>query len=334
MTKLAIIVPTNRGVEEWLEAWLPKLSVLTCDWKAYIIEDRPSKTLPLIPSSNLAHYCWEDIDKHLGHRSWIISHRDSGIRSFGTIMACRDGADILLHMDDDCLPWEGSGSVDTGSIGTHVNVLTQGIPCYYSPIENLRLRGQPYQNTGRVYPAINLGMWYGTPDVDGATQLAGYNTNYVLPKETRIVPPRMYIPLSGMNLAFSSWAAVLLYYPLMGEGQPYRRFDDIWGGIVAKKLCDVSGMYVAYGPPHIFHSRASNATLNEIKERPGILPNEHYWEFIHTLDISQNHPHNMVYELGAQISCASPPKGMDSDYWYKLGKAYQTWAIIFEEMGN
>ena len=44
-----------------------------------------------------------------------------------------------------------------------------------------------------------------------------------------------------MSLAFRIEALPLMYLPLMGEGQPYDRFDNIWGGVIAKRVCDHLG---------------------------------------------------------------------------------------------
>jgi len=41
----------------------------------------------------------------------------------------------------------------------------------------------------------------------------------------------------------------------MGEGQPYRRFDDIWFGVIAKRICDHLGWSIAVGDPHVHHGR-------------------------------------------------------------------------------
>ncbi|GKA44170.1 probable UDP-arabinopyranose mutase 2 [Tanacetum coccineum] len=66
-----------------------------------------------------------------------------------------------------------------------------------------------------------------------------------------------------------------MYFGLMGDGQPIRRYDDIWAGRCIKVICDHLGLGVKTGFPYIWHSKASNPFVNLKKEYKGI-----YWSSI------------------------------------------------------
>lgn len=44
---------------------------------------------------------WNDIQKALGERHWIISRRDASIRNFGFLVSRKR---FVFTIDDDCLP--------------------------------------------------------------------------------------------------------------------------------------------------------------------------------------------------------------------------------------
>ena len=66
-----------------------------------------------------------------------------------------------------------------------------------------------------------------------------------------------------MNLCFSRRAIPLMYFPLMGQGQP-----------------DALGWSFSVGEPFVRHARASDPFVNLVKEAPGIKANETFWEDI------------------------------------------------------
>ena len=317
--KFGLVIPTNRPesllsfYEKWLAVGLP--------WdEVHIVFDGKN---PGFDFPKTIIHDWTTIEETLGKDNWIISRKDGGIRSFGILQAYRSGCDVIHLLDDDCYP--------DGDILLHKRILTEGISRWVSPAPGIHLRGMPYKNLGQVTPVINLGLWSGVPDVDAVHQLILGEESIPHSGDTRLVPRGQYIPISGMNLAFRREAAVLLYQPVMGLNQPYRRFDDIWGGIVAKRLCDELGWSVGYGPPYIHHIRASNAFTNLVKEAPGIGANEHFWEAVQNFSLTARTAVSLVQEIGHCISHTKCPPSIDVDYWSRLGRAYSIWGGLFDE---
>jgi hypothetical protein len=90
-----------------------------------------------------------------------------------------------------------------------------------------------------------------------------------------------------MNLAFKSFAAPLFYFPRMGEGSPYDRYEDIWCGYVAQRIGRELGYAFTVGQPWVDHNRASDPFKNTIKEASGLEPNEVFWQILDGIDISE-----------------------------------------------
>lgn len=308
----ALVVPTNRedAIKEFLYAW-----ELDKDWDiTIVVEDRPAKSMDLDVEH---HYSWAEINEDLGQDSWIISNQDSAIRCYGFLKAYRLGADYIFSLDDDChpctLPWcQG-----------HIDRLTC-TPRWTESILGQRTRGLPYDNQGVLDDVmINVGFWTDVPDLDSIQSIGQpSNTCFKPPEYDRIIPNGQYAPMCGMNFAFKRAATPLCYFPLMGLSSPYSRFDDIWCGIIAKKICDHLGWHISMGKPFIKHTRLSNKFDNLVKEAPGIKFNEEFWEIIDKIELTTNTPHECMRELGNKMDHASL-------YVAQLGLAIRVWADLF-----
>jgi hypothetical protein len=126
-----------------------------------------------------------------------------------------------------------------------------------------------------------------------------------------------------MSLYFRREFAPLAYFPLMGAGQPYRRFDDIWFGIAAKHVADHLGWKISAGGPVVEHVRASNVFKNLAAEAPGIVANEHYWEAVASVKLTETTATGCVRELGEKL------QNSDDAYVCRWGVALTVWAGLF-----
>jgi len=311
-----LVIPTIRehNIKEFLKAWN---STLAGDWQQIVVvEDNPEKTFDI----NLAdHYSWKEIDEELGDNKFIISRRDSAIRSFGFWKAYEMGADYIFTLDDDCFPFGEDGFCER-----HLqNILKT--PKWTELIPGKRTRGLPYFNKG-ILPNVvaNVGLWYGYPDIDSVETLSkGSPTDYTPPCGDRVIPSGQFFPWCGMNFAFKREIAVLTYFPLMGEGSPYRRFDDMWFGLICKKICDHLGLLVTVGRPWVHHKKASDPMVNLVKEAPGIKTNEKLWELIDAIPISGTTPAMCMEEVGDNLS------NEQDAYLKRLGECICRWVSIF-----
>lgn len=233
---------------------------------------------------------WVDIDA-IDQRK-VFSRRDSAIRSYGFWWAWMMAkAKVIFTLDDDCLP---SDIEDPGYfICEHMKNLT-ATPMWTSSVPGLRVRGLPYRNLGKSEPAFSMGLWHNVPDLDAPTALVkgvqGLSAEKLEKIGTRVMPSTQYFPFCGMNFAFTREMTPLCYFPPMGEGLPYGRFDDIWAGLVIQKVCRVLVRGITVGKPYVNHTKVSDTFVNLVKEAPGIRDNEVMWEVIEAAPIDSCDP--------------------------------------------
>jgi reversibly glycosylated polypeptide/UDP-arabinopyranose mutase len=141
--------------------------------------------------------------------------------------------------------------------------------------------------------------------------------------ETRVMPRGQYFPFCGMNFAFKKEATPMCLFALMGQGSPFGRFDDIWFGVICKKICDHLNYFITCGKPYIYHSKASDAFNNLVKEAPGIKFNENFWQTVDDIVLKGTTSVDCMKEIGDAL------EKQDEEYLKKLGKAIQIWANLF-----
>jgi reversibly glycosylated polypeptide / UDP-arabinopyranose mutase len=320
---IALVIPTNRPehLREFLEAWRP------WPWtRTIVVEDGPEITCDRPPGAGdeFEVHSWAEIDAAIPEPE-IISRRDSAIRAFGFWVAWRRGAEVVFTLDDDCLPAEGSDLV-----AEHLANL-EATPAWQSTVPGLRVRGLPYRNLGTLNPApaLSVGLWTGIPDLDAINALAkgtGSGAELVDAATTRVMAPQQLFPMSGMNLALRGELACLMYYPPMGEGSPYRRFDDIWCGLVVQRVCRHLGLPIVCGRPFVEHRRASNPFANLEKEAAGVTANERAWELVDSIELSASEPLAAMRELGRGMREAAAGDA----YFQRWGAGIQSWCELFE----
>jgi len=320
----ALVVPTNSAerLAEFLSAWAP------WPWdRILVVQDAPELDLKIpeplraVAAERLEAFSWAEIDGLLPDPS-IISREDSAIRSFGFLRAWATGAEIIFTLDDDCFP-----TADDPVAMHRANLYDT--PMWQTSVPGMRVRGLPYRNLG-VLPnvQVSMGLWRGCPDVDAVSTLAGVDTVSVAGIDTRVMPERQYFPISGMNLAFRRDVACLMYFAPMGRGQPYRRFDDIWCGVVLQRICRHLGYSIVCGRPLVDHRRASDPFVNLVKEAPGVAANEHLWETIDAVRLNGREPHECMAEMGAALSAA------DDEYLAGWGRRICGWCELFDQVAR
>ena len=100
--RVVLVVPTVRQecMRQFLEAWEPEFA----GHELVVVEDNPERTFELRSSAVVSHYCWRDIDAALGEQAWIVPRRPDCVRSLGYYEAWRRQPDLIVTLDDDCMP--------------------------------------------------------------------------------------------------------------------------------------------------------------------------------------------------------------------------------------
>lgn len=148
--KTAVVVPTchPERFAAWREAWLPYFGV---EDELIVVEDSPRKTFDV---ETKHHYSHAEIVQHLGDAAWIISRRDGAIRCFGFLMAWFGEYDLVVTLDDDCLPTECFAARTIGQ--TYQDAMAHA--CWQEAVPGIRTRGMPYRDLGSVRSSLHMGL--------------------------------------------------------------------------------------------------------------------------------------------------------------------------------
>jgi reversibly glycosylated polypeptide/UDP-arabinopyranose mutase len=199
----------------------------------------------------------------------------------------------------------------------------------------MRVRGLPYESIGvREDVMMSMGLWSKNPDFDARTELErdeeteGKSCPYIPPPGGRLLARGEYAPICGMNLCVKREAIPLLYFAPSGDGVPYHRFDDIWMGIIAKKICDRLGWQISIGEPFIRHDRASDARKNLALEAPGMKFNETFWEKVDGINLFCDTAQGMLFEIGTKLHWTQDP------YLKHYGECLRAWSALFRGVGK
>jgi len=326
-----VVVPTIREecAVKWVQEWKDDLK----DARVIIIEDNPEPTFNL---PGVEHYAWKHIDQELGQDSWIIPRRTSACRSYGFLKALQGETDLIWTTDDDCYPEEHR----KGRYADLIRMNFRDVPddgMWWNTISGTGLypRGYPYDIRGRTRPVmVHHGLWSNIPDLDGITQLANPEFRLGWCQGSDVVPGTLFFPFCIMNVAFRPEATPLLYMLLMGKDSRdnpwgFDRFDDIWGGVMMKKIADHLGWAVTSGSPSVHHSRASDPHRNVQLEAEGMKVNEFFWDYIHDVWLTEETPAGCYRELADAVGHFRHDTARKG-YWQTLSDAMKIWADLTE----
>lgn len=230
--------------------------------------------------------------KSVGNADWIVEDeyrplfccRSDACRNYGFwYCALFLDPEFVLTFDDDLYPIDG-----TDPIADHLAVLNQPASLSWmnsghgsSPV----YRGMPYAVRAEATVQLSHGVWVGTGDYDGPTQLMltpkaisdpeGYSQGEFF---KGVYPRGVLAPISGMSLAFTRKAMPFVYYAKQGPSTPFNRFADIWMGVSLKREFDKRDWAIYTGNSFVHHSRASNVFSNLKQESDGLDFNERWWK--------------------------------------------------------
>ena len=312
----------------FLEAWRAHFD--REDVRLFVHEDRPSKSFRL-DGRRLRHTAQEDIDGELGEAGWIIPRGSGACRSFPMYLAWKEGCDYVITLDDDCYP-EADGD---GFIDRHLESFRRDR--WFRTIAGDAPRGVPYERLGVLPVALNHGLWSDVPDLDGPTSLVRLREPRasLLPRAHEVVPPGMAFPLCAMNVCYRRDVIPIAYNLLMGlESNGLDRFDDIWSGLILKRVIDYMGWYVTSGEPVVRHQRQSDPFLNLRREALGIQIHERLWDYILDTPLEPNLGTTGAFRRIAERLRRFPETSSDvpcpPGYFPRVADAMELWSELFE----
>ena len=321
-----IVIPSIRDLD-FLNNWREFIE----GFHIILIQDGdPAKVLKIPDWADFELYNRPDIERILGEDAWIISQKDASIRNFGFLASKKR---FVWSVDDDCFPAKNHRGKFVNALLEHaLNLLTPSTPYFfntvYDPYQNGVdfVRGYPFSLRAGIRTAVSHGLWMNNYDYDAPTQLLKVhekNDNYA--DVVLTVPYRLYYPLCSMNVAFDrELIGPALMQGLMGIGQPWGRYDDMFSGWASKIVADHLRLGTKSGAPYIHHNKASNPFRNLEKEYKGLQWQEEVIRFFDatTLSESSNTASLAYVELANKIEAEL---GYLSPTFARLAQAMRLW---------
>lgn len=258
----------------------------------------------------------------------VIPKRCHAETSFGFLAAWEENVDVIIELDDDVKPLKNYPLVDFHLKNLYqdhgVTVHSRGR--WYNTIENLKLnyaqrlfpRGHPYSPETRLEKyvwtneggrcVLNMGLWFGHPDLDALTILyfSGLNgkchiEGIGLKREKVIVGKGTYFAVCSMNASFRR-NIIPAFYQLYMKHFGIDRFDDIWSGIFLKKIADHLDDRISLGNPVVYHDKRPRSIFKDLRaELEGMIINEVLWRVVDNIELDGKDYHECYLELADGI---------------------------------
>lgn len=333
MAKWAVCLATIRPdlANVWLSKWHDLFSKHDVD--VYIIQDTDHKTL--MERDNVRVFDHTDVTKDLGKLASAIPRKTGACRSYAMLQAYRQGYDFYLSLDDDCFPVVKEA--DSWSCSHHdiflsyENAFKPKHWPHYRYFDVASSMGYPYHLRGYPYGirkardvAAQYGIWLKIPDYDAITTIdKGIKEEMHIKGKVEAVPKFSGFTGCIMNVAISHKYLPIMYQLLMGDVVGYDRFDDIWSGLLLKKIADhFEDVVLINGYSQIHHDRASNPYKTLMQELPGMAKNETLWDELLEIKLTGKTPIDCYEELA------------DSNVLPDQGKAMKTWTQIIKQQSS
>jgi reversibly glycosylated polypeptide/UDP-arabinopyranose mutase len=134
-----------------------------------------------------------------------------------------------------------------------------------------------------------------------------------------------------MNVAFDrARIGPAFMQGLMGDGQPWARYDDMFAGWASKVVGDHLGFGTKSGAPYIHHNKASNPFTNLKKEYKGLFWQETVIDFFNQVALSEasDTAVKAYVELAALVR--RDLTGLH-EYFGRLATAMEKWTMFWEK---
>lgn len=325
-----VVIPSIRSLRN-LEHWREALEGV----HVIVVQDGdPESKLDIPTGVDATVWKRPDIEHLLKERSWVISSLDSGCRCFGFLVAT---ARYIFTFDDDCTPPLHRARRTDNPLRDHLaNLRSPSHPDYFNTLYDIEfVRGYPHSLRRGKPTAISHGLWLEHPDLDAITQRE--RPDLRIRDEVPVVqtvPRGALYSMCGMNVAFDrKLVGPAMYFGLMGAGQPWGRYDDLWAGWCSKVVCDHLGYGIKTGRPYVVHQKASDWKTNLKREENGIRWAADLHAFFEGVSFDTRHTtaSRCYLELARQVEAGLAPL---DQYFARLAEAMRVWVDLWEEFGE
>lgn len=282
--KVAVVIPNHLPHLDFIKSWTAMLQ----DCEVIIMQDGGPKPPAVRGLNYYTVYDHDDVAAELGENAWIIPKQTSACRSYGFYKAWQTGADYILTLDNDCYP-ECMDSFYW--VEGHVKNLSKQVTLdwvsnndHYPAFPNTR--GYPYLIRNQSPVFLSHGLWSNVPDLDAPTWLQDLTVQWEPTYSTKVIPRFNFTPMCGMNLGWRRELTPALWFGLFGPEYGFDQYDDIWAGVLVKRVIDHLGHAMVSGYPSVEHRKQSNVFTNLVKQTPGLLMNEYFWQAVQRVPLT------------------------------------------------
>ncbi len=258
-------------------------------------------------------------------------HKSSAIKNFGHWLAWRDGYDIVIGLDSDCI-------VPPNFIAEHLDGLLRVSNGWTNPLDGSGWfpRGFPYHQ--RVVRTIaSLGLWNKELDLYGRDRLdnPSQQTSSLGIRQYLHEVADGYVPFSGMNWAMWSEAIPAMFFLPNFEYKhgeklfKFRRHDDIWGGYIFQRLMALRGDRMVYGLPIVSHDTIVDAEKDAAEEEGMIAFEKPFYDAVDYIFSSKPMEWGMYFDVFQKFVeyIEDEWKGTEFD---PLIEAMKFWSDLFD----
>jgi hypothetical protein len=172
-------------------------------------------------------------------------------------------------------------------------------------------------------------VWSNVPDLDAPSSLQQPDLRLGPEPDTRVVPRWNFFPVCGMNLAWKRDLTPALYFGLFGPDYGFDQYDDIWAGVLVKKIIDHMGYAAITGAPSVDHRKQSDVYANLRKQAPGLEMNENFWLAVQRINLMPGRPLRESYiELVERLPDVI--EGEPDGWTRRFKEAALIWAGLFQ----
>ncbi len=204
-------------------------------------------------------------------------------------------------------------------------------------------RGYPYSCTGERLTKervkannvmLSQGLWTNVPDLDAVRILIEGETDGQ--SKTRLdekdyegqfsIARGNYTTMCSMNLSFRR-DIIPCFYQLPMDDNKWKvgRFDDIWSGVLAKKVCDFLGHSILNGPPLCIHNKEKRNIFKDMNaEVPALELNEYLWKIIDNVRLEGDFA-TCYSRLGQALHDGNFSGHINGDFLNFIGKYMLDW---------
>jgi len=166
----------------------------------------------------------------------------------------------------------------------------------YSKINEAIKTSKKFIKKGQIF--VSQGLWTNIPDLDAVRILMDGDLNgqsktrlHIDDFKSNFITARdNFQTVCSMNLAFRR-AIIPAFYQFPMDDNPFGigRFDDIWSGLLVKRVLDKLDGYIMNGAPLCIHNKAPRSTFKDLKaEVPGYESNEVFSDIIKDIQYDEN----------------------------------------------